>query len=578
MSWAYASDLQTRYANGEEHGLNLEFIEGPEFKNLLAAGVECLNANKDEINDLNVFPVPDGDTGTNMVLTFQAALREAQQASDEVKDILERAAQGSLMGARGNSGVIVSQFFRGFARAVGNAPRLGPDEIAKGIEGASKLAYQAIRKPVEGTILTIVREAAAKARELQKEKAPLVDFLVQIYQHILEVLEKTPEMLPILKQAGVVDAGGKGLCYFYQGFVEALKGENIRPLPATERKAPGLPSGTQAIIDYKIEDEHELDPDKIAYRYCTEFIIKGEKLAIEEIKKDLAPHGDSLIVIGDEQVAKVHIHTNNPGLVLDYMVRLGEMSEIQIDNMVEQSRQRLAKLGKAANPAPAEKPVVKKKIGITAVVAGEGLQKIFKDLGADEIIEGGQTMNPSTEELYRAVSRIQAEQVIILPNNKNVVMAAGQVQALTKTPVTVIPSKTIPQGISALMAYNEEAGIKKNREAMSKAIKSVITGEVTFAVRNTSYNGLEIQEGDIIGLKEGDILCVGKKPSGVLLDLLKDSLKDNEDALVTVYYGHDIEEKEANKVKGKIEEVFPGAEVEVYQGGQPFYYYIVSVE
>ncbi|NLY88981.1 MAG: DAK2 domain-containing protein [Firmicutes bacterium] len=554
--------------------MNLEFIEGPELKNLLAAGVECLNANKEEINDLNVFPVPDGDTGTNMVLTFQAALREVQQASDEVKDILERAARGSLMGARGNSGVIVSQFFRGFARAVGNAPRLGTLEIAKGIEGASKLAYQAIRKPVEGTILTIVREAAAKAQELQKKKLPLMDFLVQIYQHIVEVLEKTPEMLPILKQAGVVDAGGKGLCYFCQGFVEALKGENIRPLPKAEAPAPGLPAGVQSVVDYEIEDEHELDPDKIAYRYCTEFIIKGEKLAIEEIKKDLAPHGDSLIVIGDTQVAKVHIHTNNPGLVLDYMVRLGEMTAIQIDNMVEQSRERLAKLGMAANPAPA----VKKKIGITAVVAGKGLQAIFRDLGADEIIEGGQTMNPSTEELYRAVSRIQAEQVIILPNNKNVIMAAGQVQALTETPVTVIPSRTIPQGISALMAYNAEAGIKKNREAMSKAIKSVITGEVTFAVRSSSFNGLEIREGDIIGLKEGDIISVGKNPSEVLLDLLKNFLKEKEDALITVYYGHDIEEKEANELEPMIQEAFPEAEVEIYEGGQPFYYYIVSVE
>ena len=556
--------------------MNLEFIEGPELKNLLAAGVECLDANKEEINDLNVFPVPDGDTGTNMALTLQAALREVQQASDEVKDILERAARGSLMGARGNSGVIVSQFFRGFARAVGNAPRLGTQEFAKGIEGASKLAYQAIRKPVEGTILTIVREAAAKAKELQKEKLPLVDFLVQIYEHILKVLEKTPEMLPILKQAGVVDAGAKGLCYFCQGFIEALKGENIQPLLKSEVKAP---VDAQAITDYKFEDEHELDPDKIVYRYCTEFILKGEKLSIEQIRKDLAPHGDSMIVVGDTQLAKVHIHTNNPGLVLDYMVRLGEMTSIKIDNMVEQSRQRLAKLGTAAaTAAPAAKPVVKKKIGITAVVAGKGLQKIFRDLGADEIIEGGQTMNPSTEELYRAVSRVQAEQVIILPNNKNVIMAAGQVQALTKTPVTVIPSKTIPQGISALMAYNAEAGIKKNREAMTKALKYVITGEVTFAVRNTSYNGFEIQEGDIIGLKEGDIICVGKEPSAVLLDLLRDFLKEKEDGLITVYYGHDIDGKEAEKLRPKIEEAFPGAEVEIYEGGQPFYYYIVSVE
>lgn len=551
--------------------MNEEFIEGLRLKDLLAAGVDCLDANKDEVNDLNVFPVPDGDTGTNMVLTFQAALKEAQQAPNEVKDILERAAQGALMGARGNSGVIVSQFFRGFARAVGDAPKLGSVEIGKGIDGAAKLAYQAIRKPVEGTILTIVREAAVKARELQKQEISLAEFLEQVYQHTLVVLEKTPEMLSTLKQAGVVDAGGKGLCYFLQGFLQGLKGETTRPLKIIEEQE--LEAVNHAEVQFAPSyEEAGLDPDSITFQYCTEFILKGKELPVEGIKEDLFTHGDCLMVVGDERVAKIHIHTNNPGLVLDYAVRLGEMSEIQINNMVEQSRQRLAKLRRASI-----KPV-DKKIGVAAVVAGNGLQKIFRDLGADEIIEGGQTMNPSTEELYRAVNKLRAGQVIILPNNHNVIMAAGQVQALTKTQVTVIPSKTIPQGINALIAYNPEEKIKKNREAMTKAVKSIVTGEVTFAVRDSSYNGLEIHEGDIIGLKEGDIVCIGKKPSGALMKLLEKMVKKKEEPFITVYYGQDIDKKEAEKVQAKIMEKYPQSEVEVYHGGQPFYFYIVSVE
>lgn len=551
--------------------MNEEFIEGLQLKALLAAGVDCLDAHKEEVNDLNVFPVPDGDTGTNMVLTFQAALKEAQQASNEVKDILERAARGSLMGARGNSGVILSQFFRGFARAVGDAGKLGPAEISKGIDGAAKMAYQAIRKPVEGTILTIVREAAAKARELQKQDMPLGEFLEQVYLHTVEVLEKTPEMLPTLKQAGVVDAGGKGLCYFIQGFVEALKGKTTRPLQVVESPElrPADPVEAQFASSY---EEAELEPESITFQYCTEFILKGKDLPVETIKEDLATHGDSLLVVGDERVVKIHIHTNNPGLVLDYGVRLGEMTEIKIDNMVEQHRQRQAKLRRASI-----KPV-DKKIGIAAVVAGDGLQKIFRDLGADEIIEGGQTMNPSTEDLCRAVNKIRAAQVIILPNNRNVIMAAGQVQALTKTPVTVIPSKTIPQGINALMAYNPEEKMKKNREAMIKAVESVATGEVTFAVRDTSYNGLEIRAGDIIGLQEGDIVCVAKKPSEALLELLGKMIEKKESPFITIYYGHDIDQEEAEKAQAEIMKKYPRAEVEVYHGGQPYYFYIVSVE
>jgi DAK2 domain fusion protein YloV len=541
--------------------LNLDLIDGPKLKTILAAGVETLVGHKEEVDALNVFPVPDGDTGTNMSLTFQAALREAEKATDEVPAILERAAQGALMGARGNSGVIVSQFFRGFARAVGKVEKLGIPDLAKGIVGAATTAYQAVRKPVEGTILTVVREAGEKAQKIQGKEDNLIRFVEQVYKHAEKVLAKTPEMLPALKQAGVVDAGGKGLLFFFQGVIAGLKGQ-----PITIKKA--VPVEKKELFA-PVEDD--FDPDNITFQYCTEFILRGEGLALESIKEDLAPHGDSMLVVGDEKTVKIHIHTNNPGLILDYAVHLGELSEIDINNMVEQSQQRLEKLRRDQTPQTV------KEIGLVAVASGEGLQNIFRSLGVDEVIEGGQTMNPSTEDLYHAVMKVAAKQVIILPNNGNIVMTAGQVSELTDIPVAVVPSKSIPQGVAALMAFTPEESLVNNQEAMTRALGSVTTGEVTFAVRSSSYNGLEIQEGDIIGLKEGDITCKGKDASAVLLDLLSHCV-EGEDSFITIYYGHDINEKEAEGILEKVQALFPDAEVELYYGGQPLYYYLFSVE
>jgi len=541
--------------------VSLDLIDGPKIKEILAAGVETLVGHKEEVDALNVFPVPDGDTGTNMSLTFQAALREAEKASDEVPDILERAAQGALMGARGNSGVIVSQFFRGFVRAVGKAQHLGIPEIAKGIVGAANTAYQAVRKPVEGTILTVIREAGAKAQALQGKEQDPIRFFEQVYRHAEEVLAKTPEMLPTLKQAGVVDAGGKGLLFFFQGVLAALKGEAI----PVKKAAPAEKKPLFAPV------EDDLDPENITFQYCTEFIIRGENMDLETIKEDLEPHGDSLLVVGDEQTVKIHIHTNNPGLILDYAVHLGSLSEIDINNMVEQSQQRLEQLRRDKTPQ------ANKEIGLVAVASGEGLQNIFRSLGVDEVIAGGQTMNPSTEDLYKAVMKVPAKQVIILPNNGNIVMTAGQVSELTDIPLAVVPSKSIPQGIAALMAFAPEETLVHNQEAMTRALSTVVTGEVTFAVRASSINGLEIQEGDIIGLKDGDIVCKGKDASAVLLDLLANCV-EAEDSFITIYYGHDINEKEAEGVLEKVQSLFPDAEVELYYGGQPLYYYLFSVE
>ncbi|MBA2133505.1 DAK2 domain-containing protein [Capillibacterium thermochitinicola] len=543
--------------------MSLDLIDGPKLKQILAAGVDNLVGHKEEVDALNVFPVPDGDTGTNMSLTFQAALREAEKATDDVANILERAAQGALMGARGNSGVIVSQFFRGFARAVGKVDKLGIPEIVRGIVGAANTAYQAVRKPVEGTILTVVREAGEKAQKLQgKEKDP-IRFLEQVYKHAEEVLAKTPEMLPTLKQAGVVDAGGKGLLFFFQGVLAGLKGEAV-----VVRKA--APDEKKQLFA-RVEDDLDLDPENITFQYCTEFIVRGENMNLETIREDLEPHGDCLLVVGDEKTIKIHIHTNNPGLILDYAVHLGSLSEIDINNMVEQSQQRLEQLRRD------QPPQANKEIGLVAVASGEGLQNIFRSLGVDEVISGGQTMNPSTEELYKAVMKVPAKQVIILPNNSNIVMTAGQVGELTDIPVAVVPSKFIPQGIAALMAFAPEESLVHNQEAMTRALSSVVTGEVTFAVRASSINGLEIQEGDIVGLKDGDITCKGKDASAVLLDLLSHCVEE-EDSFITIYYGHDINEKEAESVLEKVQALYPDAEVELYYGGQPLYYYLFSVE
>lgn len=543
--------------------MNLDYIDGPKLKQLLMAGVDTLLEHKDEVDALNVFPVPDGDTGTNMYLTFQAAVREAEKASGDLPNILESAAQGALMGARGNSGVIVSQFFRGFAKGVAGAVKLGVEEITKGLEGASTLAYQAVRKPVEGTILTVMREAAGKARSLLNQKLTLIQFLQAVYKHAEETLNRTPDLLATLKQAGVVDAGGKGLLFFFQGILESLQGKTQKNKTVKKEIFE-----VKSVSSYVESDADLLD---INFQYCTEFILQGKSLSVEVIKEDLSPHGDSLLVVGDEKTVKIHIHTNNPGLILDYAVRLGDMSEIQIHNMIEQSHQRLEKIRQTT------KPSTPKEIGIVAVVAGEGLQQIFRSLGVDEIIEGGQTMNPSTEDLYKAVTKVAAKQVIILPNNSNVIMTAGQVGELTEIPVAVVPTKTIPQGISSLMSYNPQEGLRENLESMTRAIGGISTGEVTFAVRNSSYNGFEIKEGDIIGLLEGDIACVGKEPSQVLLELLSKRV-GRSDSFITIYYGHDVGEEEAQSILVKVQDRFPEAEVELYFGGQPLYFYIFSVE
>ncbi|MGE5598394.1 MAG: DAK2 domain-containing protein [Bacteroidota bacterium] len=543
-------------------------VDGETFWRLLSAGTALLHERKEEVDALNVFPVPDGDTGTNMYLTFLSALREAEKAPrGNLSQVVDAAAQGALMGARGNSGVIVSQLFRGFAKAVAGLDALDRRAIARGFAGAVDLAYQAVRKPVEGTILTVAREAAKAAEAALRREASLVEFLEEIYSHAALTLARTPEMLPTLKQAGVVDAGGKGLLVVLEGALSALKGKAVAPAVGAPRTSSAVPSAMSAVVD----DE----PLNLNFQYCTEFLLRGTSLNTEQIQADLAPHGDCLLVVGDERTVKIHLHTNNPGLILDYAVRLGEMSEIQINNMVEQSQQRLERIKQAQQTAePGTEP---KEIGLVAVAIGDGLAQIFRSLGVDEIVEGGQTMNPSTEDLLRGVGKVAAKQVLLLPNNGNVIMTAGQVGELTELPVAVVPSKSIPQGIAALMAFNPQGSLQENVLAMTRAIGEIRTGEVTYAVRASSVNGFSIREGDIIGLADDEIVTVGKKPEEALLALLE-KIVVKPDALISIYYGRDVPEEEARRALSTVSDRFAEADVELYYGGQPLYYYILSVE
>lgn len=542
--------------------MTIERINGQAFKELLAAGTALLYERKDAVDSLNVFPVPDGDTGTNMYLTFAAALREVEKlgAVNDLKSVVTAAASGALMGARGNSGVIVSQLFRGFAKAVESESSMGPAELAAGLEGATRVAYQAVRKPVEGTILTVIREAAKRATELARQGKPLADMMREVIAHAEMVLQRTPEMLPTLKEAGVVDAGGQGLIFVFQGALAQFLGEPIAtvvvPLVSGRVITPG---------------DNVTSEDEITFHYCTEFIVTGEGIDTEVIRTEIEPKGDCVLVVGDEKTVKIHIHTNNPGGVLEFCSGFGDMHEIQIHNMVDQARERRESLSR---PAPAGE---RKEIGIVAVAVGEGLSEIFRGLGVDEIVEGGQTMNPSTEDLAKAVNRVNAKQVIILPNNGNVIMTANQVKELVDRPVAVIPSKFIPQGISSLMVFNEAQSLDENVRTMIAALKGVKTVEVTYAVRASQYNGVKIEEGDIIGLLDGEIITTGKETSTVLVEALKMAAGEDS-SLVTLYHGMDVSEDAAKDGQSRASEALEGCEIEVYRGGQPLYYYICSVE
>lgn len=537
----------------------VKYIDNVTFKKMLLGAAANLENNKEIVDSLNVFPVPDGDTGTNMNLTVQSAVKEINNLREStITHIADAAANGSLMGARGNSGVILSQLFRGMAKGLKGAGRIDCKLIAEAFSSASETAYKAVMKPVEGTILTVARETAEKAMETYEEYEDTSLFLESLIEQAKDTLSRTPEMLKVLKQADVVDAGGKGLLFLLEGGLAALKGVEIK----------------QEKIEHKIlETEEEIrgfsSEDEIIYTYCTEFFIKNPTKTAEEFLSKIYDKGDSIVCVGDEKLIKTHIHTNNPGQILAIAVKYGELIKVKIDNMKEQFRERLKNSVKKSQG--------KKKYGFVAIGMGSGIQKVFSDLNVDVFLSGGQTMNPSTEDILDAAENINADHIIILPNNGNIILAATQAKEISDKNIHVIPSKSIPQGITAMLAFKEENSLEDNIKAMTDAVKDVKTGQVTYAVRDTVFNDMEIKKDEIIALSEGSIASHGENPEEQALELIKKMVTEDS-FLITLFYGDKVDKKAAEGLKEKIEEIAEGCDVEIIYGGQPLYYYIISVE
>ena len=539
------------------------------------AGAYNLERNKDYINELNVFPVPDGDTGSNMSLTIMAAAREVSALENPSMDELsKKISSGSLRGARGNSGVILSQLLRGFCKEIKGKKQITVSVLADGFVRAVETAYKAVMKPKEGTILTVAKGVAEKAVELSEMDMDFETLGQEILDHGNEVLKQTPELLPVLKEAGVVDSGGQGLMEFLTGAYNGLTGKE-------EIKEPVTSGGAAKAQTMSSE---EIDTSHIKYGYCTEFIIMLEKEYNAEIeakfKEFLTSIGDSLVVVSDDEIVKVHVHTNHPGLAFEKGLEYGSLTSMKVDNMREEHKEKVIheQDRKKAAEQEAAKEEPKKPFGFVAVSVGEGLNDIFKDLGVDRIIESGQTMNPSTEDVLDAISKVNAETVFVFPNNKNIILAANQAAEIEEEKqVIVIPTKTIPQGISALISFDETATAEANQAGMEDAITAVKSGQVTYAVRDTSIDGKEIKTGDYMGIDDAGIQAVGQDITEVVKDLIG-AMADEDSELLSIYYGSDVEEEKANALVEAVQAAYPDFEVEAHAGGQPIYYYILSLE
>lgn len=521
-----------------------------------------LNVNKNLVDSLNVFPVPDGDTGTNMSLTLNAAVAELNKKSCEtVGEVAKVMSKGSLMGARGNSGVILSQIFRGFAKACEGKETLNSIDLAHAFKEASETAYKAVMKPVEGTILTVIRKTADKAMEYTEEEVPVHSLLKILIKRAEETLEKTPEYLDVLKQAGVVDAGGKGLVCILEGFYSAIIGEEVAEFHQF----------TEETIEHASAEAID-----ITFGYCTEFIVRSQDPKVDELSAKIEELGDSMVFVTDDDLVKVHIHTNNPGVALEAALEYGNLINIKIENMREQHSSLID--ANHAEPIVETATQEASKFGFISVSMGGGLTKIFKDLGVNHVIEGGQTMNPSTEDIVKAIGECNAENVFILPNNSNIILAANQAKELIEDKnIFVVPSKNVPQGITSLIEFDHSGEAQENYETMLESLPTVKTLQITFSVRDTVFNDLEIAKDDILGVAEGEISSVGKSVNSVALDSIA-KLIDEDSEIMTIYYGEDISEDEANILKDTIEEMYEDIEIEVYYGGQPLYYYIFSIE
>ncbi len=571
--------------------MNTNTINAAILSRMFLSGAKNLEAKKEWINELNVFPVPDGDTGTNMTLTIMSAVSEVAALEDPDMESLAKAiSSGSLRGARGNSGVILSQLLRGFTRGVQKSRELDAAAIASAMERAVETAYKAVMKPKEGTILTVAREAAECASRIAPEAKDLESFFREIVACAEDTLERTPEMLPVLKEAGVVDSGGQGLVEVLKGALEGYLGNEV--------DLSGIPVSAKPRQTKTVAKKEETE---IKFGYCTEFIILLEKKLPEEeeqeFKKFLNSIGDSIVLVADDDMVKVHVHTNHPGQALEKALTYGSLSHMKIDNMREEHQE---KLFKEANKKQAEKKEPEKKekepekeefvsavedeqrilkdYGFISVSVGDGLSEIFKELGVDKLIEGGQTMNPSTEDMLRAIQDVPAKTIYILPNNPNIILAANQARDLMENrEIIVVPTKTVPQGITALISFVADKSAKENLAAMEDAISRVKTGQITYAVRDTRVEHNDIHEGDFMGIGDHGILSVGRNRFHVAMETVS-HLMEEESELISVYYGKDISEKEAAELREQLEQTYPDCEVELNRGGQPVYYYIISVE
>ena len=557
--------------------MGTEKIDASLHAKMFLAGANNLEAKKEWINELNVFPVPDGDTGTNMSMTILAAAKEVSSLEKkDMKSVAKAISSGSLRGARGNSGVILSQLFRGFTKVIANYEYIDTVVLAEACDKAVETAYKAVMKPKEGTILTVARGAADKAIDMVEETDDLEVFIKAVIDEAECVLKKTPDMLPVLKQAGVVDSGGQGLVVVLQGAYDALMGKEIDYSSFERAQTSG------GITKISAETEAE-----IKFGYCTEFIIVLNKpMSGEEVatyKAFLTSIGDSIVVVADDEIVKTHVHTNDPGLAIQEALKHGSLSKIKIDNMREEHQERLIKDAQkvAAEQAKAEAesaPAELKEMGFISVSAGAGLSEIFSGLGVDVIIEGGQTMNPSTDDILNAIEKVHAKNVFVLPNNKNIILAANQAAALSeKKKVHVVPTKTIPQGISALINFIPEQSAEENVARMTEELSNVKSGQITYAVRDTVIDDKEIKENDYMGIGDSGILAVGADMNETLLTMV-DQLVDEESGIISLYYGEDVSEEDAQSLADQLQEKYEDLEVEVNDGGQPIYYYILSVE
>ena len=541
-------------------------INGHDFYNMVVNASNRLLEESDFVNALNVFPVPDGDTGTNMSMTFKAAVKEIENLNSEsIAETSKKLAKGALMGARGNSGVILSQILRGISKGLEGKTEVDGRELAVAFEEGSKAAYKAVMRPTEGTILSVIRAAAESVTNV--EESNVIAVMETVVTNAKIMLDKTPDLLPALKKAKVVDSGGMGLYIILQGMLDALKNDIKAEIKDVAVKSAGA-TGAASTEDIDIK-----------FGYCTEFIIVGDASKAKEFQDKIENLGDSMIVVGYEEVIKVHIHTNDPGKVLSNAVQYGELSKIKIDNMREEHREVLAlKNEEAASDIQEEvAPAESKKYAFISVAMGDGITRVLKDLGVDYVIEGGQTMNPSTQDMMECISKLNADHIFILPNNKNIIMAAEQAAEISDKDIRVIPTKSIPQGITAITMFNYEADVDANEETLKEALEMVKTGSVTYAVRDTEMDGIEIKEGNMLGLVESKIKAVGEDYFEVAKEILE-SMIDEDSELITIFYGKDVDESKMEEFIAELEDKYDDFDVQCYKGDQPLYYFIMSVE